>query len=159
MEPVILSSPEKKFIGKRISMSFTGNKTIALWRCFMPNRKEIQNTIGTELYSIEVYPPSFFDNFNPDTAFEKWAAVEVSDFQAVPHEMETLTSPEGLYAVFIHKGPAGTGPETYRYIFERWLPGSGYVVDQRPHFAVMGDRYRNDDADSEEEIWIPVRHG
>jgi len=104
MEPRIEMSTEKKFVGKRLKMSFSKNKTFELWRSFMPQRKEIQHIIGTELYSIENYDPLFFDTFNPDLEFEKWAAVEVSHLTTIPHEMETLISPQGLYAVFIHKG-------------------------------------------------------
>ena len=80
------------------------------------------------------------------------------DFNELPHEMETLVIPRGLYAVFIHKGPASEGEKTYRNIFETWLPGSSYDIDSRPHFAVMGEKYKKDDPDSEEEIWIPVKN-
>lgn len=123
----------------------------------MPRRKEIQNSIGAELYSIEVYPPLFYDNFNPDAEFEKWAAVEVNDFQSVPNEMERIVSPEGLYAVFIHQGAASEGPKTYQYIFAKWLPNSEFLFDNRPHFAVMGEKYKSEDPDSEEELWIPIK--
>jgi len=140
----------------RISMSYIDNKTGQLWRRFMPRRMEISDTIGTELYSIEVYPDAFFDTFNPASSFEKWATVEVSETFDVPADMEILTIPSGLYAVFTHYGPAANGPETYRYIFTEWLPASGYRVAQRPHFAVMGEKYKSDSADSEEEIWIPI---
>ena len=157
MEPRIETLPEKKFIGKRIIMSFTKNRTYELWRSFMPKRKEIQNSVGKELFSIEVYPPLYYDYFNPDTEFEKWAAVEVTDFQTIPGEMETLTSPEGLYAVFVHKGPASEGPKTYQYIFTVWLPNSEFQLDNRPHFAIMGEKYKNEDPDSEEELWIPIK--
>jgi len=30
-------------------------------------------------------------------------------------------------------------------------------LDDRPHFEVLGDKYKNADPDSEEEIWIPIR--
>ncbi|MEO7214480.1 GyrI-like domain-containing protein [Mucilaginibacter sp.] len=149
--------PEKKFIGKRLSMTYDDNKTGELWQGFMPRRKEIADTIGTELYSAEVYPEQFFTNFNPATEFEKWAAVEVSSFENIPEGMETLLSPGGLYAVFIHYGPASTGPVTYRNIFTNWLPSMAYDVDERPHFAIMGEKYKSDSEDSEEEIWIPVK--
>ncbi len=95
---------EKKLIGKRTTMSFSDNKTPALWKSFMARRKEIQNAGGPDLFSVEIYPPFFFDNFDPTAQFEKWAAVEVTDFATVPKEMETLVLPSGLYAVFIHKG-------------------------------------------------------
>jgi len=138
-------------------MSFSKNKTFELWSNFMPRRKEITNTIGTELYSVEVYPQFFFNHFHPDNEFEKWAAVEVSDPKNIPGGMEVLTIPRGLYAVFIHKGPATEAAKTYDHIFRTWLPHSGFIVDQRPHFAVMGEKYKKDDPASEEEIWIPVQ--
>ena len=157
LQPRIEILAEKKLIGKCIKMSFDDNKTWELWRSFMPKRREIGNTIGTELYSIEVYGNHFFSNFNLETEFEKWAAVEVTDFETVPEEMETITLPCGLYAVFLHKGAASEGPETHQCIFETWLPESDFILDNRPHFAVMGEKYKNEDPDSEEEIWIPIR--
>jgi AraC family transcriptional regulator len=157
MEPRIETLTEKKFNGKRLTMSFTKNKTFELWSGFMPKRKEIRNSIGTELYSIEVYAPNYFDNFNPDAEFEKWAAVEVTDFQVIPDNLKSITSPEGLYAVFVHKGPASEGPKTYQYIFATWLPNSDYSLDNRPHFAIMGEKYKSEDKDSEEELWIPIK--
>jgi AraC family transcriptional regulator len=45
----------------------------------------------------------------------------------------------------------------FTYIFTRWLPASGYQLDNRPHFEILGDKYKNNDPESEEEIWIPVR--
>ena len=157
MVPRIEILAEKKLVGKRIKISFSHNKTVDLWRSFMPRRKEICNKIGSELYSLEVYDPLFFDKFNPEKEFDKWAAVEVTDFEKVPDDMDTLILPRGLYAVFIHKGAAGKGPETYRYIFGTWLPASDFLLDDRPHFAVMGEKYKNGDPDSEEEVWIPVK--
>ena len=157
MEPRIETFSEKKLLGMRIKMSFTNNKTGELWRNFMPRRKEILFKIGSELYSIEVYPPNFFDNFNTNYQFEKLAAIEVSDIDSVPNGMEIIKIPSGLYSVFIHKGPASDGPKTYQYIFQTWLPNSEFELDSRPHFAVMGAQYKHEDPSSEEEIWIPVK--
>jgi AraC family transcriptional regulator len=148
---------EKKLVGKRITMSFTDIKTGELWRNFMPRRNEIKNNIGSELYSAEVFDPMYFNNFNPAAEFEKWALIEVTDFQSVPDGMKTLIFPEGLYAVFLHKGSASEGPKTYDYIFTSWLPNSEFSLDSRPHFAVMGEKYNHEDPASEEEIWIPVK--
>jgi AraC family transcriptional regulator len=123
----------------------------------MPYRKDIKNFKGKELYSAEVYEQRYFENFNPQKEFEKWAAVEVTDIESIPEDMELLVSPRGLYAIFIHSGPASEGLKTYQYIFGTWLPGSEYTLDERPHFAVMGEKYKGDDPSSEEEIWIPVK--
>jgi AraC family transcriptional regulator len=148
---------EKKLVGKKMNMSFTENKTTELWRSFMPRRKEITNNIGSEMYSLEVYDPQFFAPFDPARQFEKWACIEVSDFENVPAGMETLIVPPGLYAVFLHRGPASEAARTYEYIFRTWLPSADFALDNRPHFAVMGAKYRYQDAASEEEIWIPVQ--
>lgn len=158
MRPRIEMLSEKKFVGKRIKMSFSENKTHELWRSFMPRQRQINNIIGMELYSIEVYGQLYFDNFNPKREFDKWAAVEVMNFDRVPDEMETLNSPRGLYAVFQYKGAASKGAETYQYIYGTWLPESDFLLDNRPHFAVMGEKYKNEDPDSEEEMWIPVKN-
>lgn len=156
MEPRIEILSEKKLIGKYIIMSFIENKTFQLWSSFMPKRKEIKNSIDSNLYSLEVFSEGYFNNFDPNNTFQKWAAVEVSDFDEIPSQMETLIIPTGLYAVFIHKGPQSEGHKTYHSIFVEWLPNSEYTVDTRPHFAVMGDQYKKEDPDSEEEIWIPI---
>ncbi|MBO9585772.1 MAG: GyrI-like domain-containing protein [Flavobacterium sp.] len=157
MQPKIKTLTEKKLIGHSIEMSFIENKTFQLWSGFMPNRKEIKNAISANLYSLEVYEENHFDNFDPSDNFYKWAAVEVSDYENLPEGMKTLVVPDGLYAVFLHLGPASEGHKTYHYIFTEWLPNSEYTVDDRPHFAVMDEKYKKDDPTSEEEIWIPIK--
>ena len=158
MEARIETLNEKKLIGKHITMTFIENKTFQLWSSFMPDKKEIKNSIDSNLYSIEVFPVGYFNHFDPTHTFEKWAAIEVSDFNEIPSNMETLIIPTGTYAVFIHKGPATEADKTYRFIFTEWFPNSEYNVDERPHFAVMTEKYKKDDPDSEEEIWIPVKN-
>ncbi len=141
-----------------MKMSLSYNKTVDLWRSFMPRRKEIKNNLTNELFSMQLYNPTYnFNDFNPDAEFEKWAAIEVSNFETLPDGMEMITLTGGLYAVFIHKGTASKGPITFQYIFGNWLPNSDYILDHRPHFEILGEKYKNDDPDSEEEIWIPVK--
>ena len=157
MEPRIENIPEKKLIGKRKIMSFLNNTTPELWKSFMPRRNEIKNNIGADLYSMQNYAPAFFDKFNPDAAFEKWAAVQVTNFDTVPADMETFILPGGLYAVFFYRGSATAAAEAFQYILGTWLPGSDYTLDNRPHFEILGEKYKNNHPDSEEEIWIPIK--
>ncbi|MGS2741724.1 GyrI-like domain-containing protein [Sinomicrobium sp. M5D2P17] len=158
MKPKIIQLKETKLIGKKVKMSFTENKTGELWRDFMPKRREIKNNVGTGLYSVEVYSDaSFFEKFDPDNFFKKWAAVEVSDHLIVPKEMEKLIIPDGLYAVFPFKGKGSESSDVYKYIYGTWIPDSRYILDNRPHFALMGAKYKTEHPDSEEELWIPVK--
>lgn len=156
MEYRIEQLEEKKLIGKRMMMSFAANTTADLWKRFMPLRHKIPHGVGHELYSMQIYPQDFFENFNPVTPFEKWAAIEVSNIQELPPDMEATVLPAGLYAVFLYKGPANS-PVPFQYIFQTWLPASGYELDTRPHFELLGENYKNNDPGSEEELWIPVK--
>jgi len=136
----------------------SNDRTYELWHSFMPHRNEIKNSKSNDLFNLKVFDPSFdFINFKPDAEFEKWAAMEVSDFKVIPENMESFSLRGGLYAVFTHKGVPETGPQTFGYIFGSWLPDSLYEMDYRPHFDLLGDKYRKDDPDSEEEIWVPIR--
>jgi AraC family transcriptional regulator len=156
MQPRIETLKDKKLIGKRITMSLVNNKTGELWKSFMPRRREIINNLTNDLISMQVYKPTHFSNFNPANEFEKWATVEVADFDNVPGEMETFTLTRGLYAVFEYKG-SSNDPGIFQYIFGTWIPNSNYLLDDRPHFEALGEKYKNADPDSEEEIWIPIR--
>ena len=157
MQPRIALLAAKKLVGKRLKMSLASNKTFALWQSFMLYKKDITNGVSTDLFSMQVYDSVlYFQNFNPYTEFEKWAAAEVIDFDAVPLEMESYTLVGGLYAVFEYKG-ANTDTQIFEYIYGTWLPNSNYVLDDRPHFEILGEKYKNDSPDSEEEIWIPIK--
>ncbi|MEZ4892510.1 MAG: GyrI-like domain-containing protein [Saprospiraceae bacterium] len=148
--------PEKKLVGKRMTMSFSNFAIAELWRGFVPLLKHIKERTSSDMISLAIYQPGHFESFTPSNEFEKWAAVEVSDFNAVPQELEAFILPGGLYAVFDYKG-LNTDNSIFQYIYGTWLPNSGYVLDNRPHFEVLGEKYRNNDPDSEEEIWIPVK--
>ncbi len=156
-QPKIINIPKKELVGICLRMSLSMDRTPQLWQSFMPRRKEILNAVSHELYSLQCFPESFDFTFsNPNIEFEKWALVEVSDFTAVPQNMETFVLPGGLYAVFHYKG-LSSDYSIFRYIFGEWLPNSAYEIDHRPHFELLGAKYRNNDPDSEEEIWVPVR--
>jgi AraC family transcriptional regulator len=149
--------PEKTLVGKHVTVSLNNNRTAELWRSFMPLKDSIPFSVNSYLYSLEVYDNQYFTNFSPEHTFEKWAAIEVTNMATVAPGLATLQIPEGCYAVFLHSGPASLGFKTYRFIFETWLPNSGYSLDSRPHFAIMGSKYQHEHPASEEEIWIPIK--
>ena len=158
MEPRLVTLSETKLIGKKMTMSFAHNRTAELWKSFMPVRHLINNLKGSELYSVEVYGTSdFFEDFDANKTFEKWAAMSVSNYHEIPENMQTLTIPKGEYAVFDYKGKPSEAQPFYQEIYTSWFPDSGFVLDNRPHFALMGTKYKGEDPDSEEEIWIPVK--
>jgi AraC family transcriptional regulator len=155
MEPRIENLSKKKLVGKRLTMSLANNKTSNLWQTFMPRRREINNNVTSEMISMQVYnEPLRLGDLNQE--FEKWAAIEVYNFENVPEKMDTFTLNGGLYAVFHYKG-LSTDNSIFISIFGTWLPNSDYLLDDRPHFEILGDKYKNGDPNSEEEIWIPIK--
>lgn len=156
MTPRIEKISEKKLIGKRMTMSFAENKTGELWKSFMPRRRDINTNLTNDLISLQVYKPTHFIDFKLTNEFEKWAVVEVSNFDNLPSDLESFTLIGGLYAVFEYKG-LSTDNRIFQFIFGSWLPSSDYVLDNRPHFEILGDKYKNNDPSSEEEIWIPIQ--
>lgn len=157
MTPRFENLAAKTLVGLRRRMSLADDRTAALWGAFMPLRHVIGGRVGEELLSLQVYAPGYFEAFSPHTEFEKWAAVEVPAGAAVPAGLAAFHLPGGRYAVFEHRGGPRTGPQTFAYLFGTWLPASGYRLDDRPHFEVLGNKYNGGAADSEEEIWIPIK--
>jgi len=159
MYPRIELLQEKLVLGKSLKMSYLQNKTVQLWQSFMPLKKHICNIVGTNLYSIQVYDEIFdFNSFDPAREFTKWAAVEIFENNDFEENLEILRLESGLYAVFLHQGSSNEFLKTFEYIFTQWLPTSGYAVDNRPHFEVLGQKYKNNNPNSEEEIWIPIKN-
>lgn len=156
MEPRIINSESKILVGLFQNMSLVRNSTAELWMTFMQRRGELVNRVSTDLYSLQVYPANYFSSFDPNANFVKWAAAEVAEGAAIPNGMSSMQLPGGTYAVFDHKG-ANDPSGAFRYIYTQWLPDSGFQLDDRPHFERLGPRYKNNDPESEEEIWIPVR--
>jgi AraC family transcriptional regulator len=157
MSPIIELINEKKLVGKRMTMSYADYRVGELWANFMPRRKEITNKLTNDLISLVLYSSTHFVDFKATNEFERWATVEVASFDNVPDVMETFILSSGLYAVFHYTGLSTGISSFYQNIFNVWLPNSGYNLDNRAHFEVLGEKYKNNDPSSEEEIWIPIK--
>ncbi len=155
MTPDIVALKEKTLVGMSLEMSIVQNKTGALWGSFAPRIREISDRMGEDKYSLQVYPEDYFEVFNPMKLFQKWALVEVSSIDNLPQGMLPFTLEGGLYAVFQYKG-SSADPSIFQYIYSEWIPRSKYQLDNRPHFEVLGEKYKNNDPNSEEEIWVPI---
>ncbi len=155
IEPEILIIPEKIMLGMSLEMSLINNKTGELFRSFMPKRKEITTAKDAFTLDIRVYPQDYYHDFNPSKTFEKWAAVEVTSYGEIPSGMRSMVIPEGLYAKFHYKG-ISPNPSLFQWIFTQWVPHSGYRIDHRPHFDILGPQTKLNDPNSEEDICIPI---
>ncbi len=155
LAPEISMIQPKKLIGNSIEMSLANNLTGKLWSTFMSRRGELTNRANADFISLQVYPEGYFSgDFNPVATFTKHALVEVDNFNAIPDGMTCFKLEGGLYAVFHHKG---NDTSIFQEIYSKWLPNSEYELDNRPHFEVLGENYKNNDPTSEEDIYIPIK--
>ena len=154
MKPQITQLPPKTLIGMSLEMSLVQNLTGKLWGTFMPRRNEVANKVNGDFLSLQVYPEGYFQNFSPHVSFTKYALVEVEEITEIPSGMESFELEGGLYAVFHH---IGNDTSIFQSIFTQWLPNSEYELDNRPHFELIGTKYKNNDPTSEEDIYIPIR--
>ena len=139
-------------------MLIANNKTLELWRGFIPRKKEVLHSLTVDLFCLQDFDAALeFQDYNQNTIFDKRAAIEVANFDTVHDAMETYTLPDGLYAVFLHKNAAVIGATTFQYIYGAWLPNFDYIFDKGAQFEIQGEKYKYNDPTSEEEIWIPVK--
>jgi len=149
---------QKTLVGKKSISTLENNSSTTLWQSFMPHVKDIQNRTSHVLVAMQVYDSTIpFEHFTPQTPFTIWAAAEVTVADDIPIGMEHYILNGGEYAVFLHIGEPWLFPKTWSYIMNEWLPTSGYELDSREHFAVMGAMYKHNQPDSQEEIFIPVK--
>lgn len=156
INPRIEVLPQKKLVGINVRMSLKNNRTFELWNRVIPKFKKLGNRLSADKYSLQVYPHSYFDSLDPTKEFIKWAGVEVEEFGKLADDLEPFILEGGLYAIFNYKGSSNVH-EFFQYIYSTWLPNSSYELDERPHFEVLGEKYKNNDPNSEEEIWIPIQ--
>ena len=158
-DPEIVEIEAKKLVGISLHTSLADDKTSILWKRFMRQKKDITNTKSDDLFSVQVYDEGFMaGQFNSQSIFEKWAALEVKDYSELQEGMKGLKLPGGLYAVFTHEGTSKEFAKTAKFIFEQWIPSSEYSLDNRPHFEVLGEDYKGpENPDSKENIWIPIK--
>jgi predicted transcriptional regulator YdeE/DNA-binding transcriptional MerR regulator len=121
MEPKIVTKPAFKAVG----LSYVGKNEHGeipqMWGTFNQRSKEIKWNGVKESYGLCFAAPEGAK----EGEFEYVSAEPVDDDQDIPEGMVYREVPEYKYAVFTHHGKLDTLQETYKYIYETWLPQSG----------------------------------
>ncbi|GAB4164210.1 MAG: hypothetical protein Tsb0033_25370 [Winogradskyella sp.] len=154
MTPEIIHSLKKHVVGMYVPMQrYETHKIKTLWQQFAPRKHKLANLVNNTSIAMQTF--SLNEKGQPESTFNMWACVEVSELSNIPNDMEGFTIPEGKYLKVLHKGMDASA--TYHKIISEWLPNSGYAIDDRPHFQVMGEKYKNGSPDSEEDFYIPIK--
>lgn len=98
------------------------------------------------------------ENFTKNMEFEKYAAVEVANFNCIPEGLKSITIEGGKYAVFEHKGSVSNIQMSFDYAYGTWLSNSEYEIDKRADFECYGEKYLGaEHPESITELWIPIK--
>jgi AraC family transcriptional regulator len=155
MEVVILEREALKVVGMKISTTIEENKIPQLWNEFIPRIAELKEvavpdcSLGICLYEGK--------DFEAGAPFSYLAAVVVKDDSVVPEGMIFYEIPATKVAVFTHTGSVENLAETYEYIYEEWLPESGYEIAEADELEWYDTRFKYDDPESQMDIHVPLK--
>ena len=147
-ELAYIAYAEKKY---KQALSYSEDSRKKYWyKHFCGNAYE-QNDISTRTFESSCYLA-----MDEKTEFIKWEAVAIHEVGVVQQsmKMELLI---GNNAVFKHKGKPEAFRKTFDYIFNEWLPKSGYALDDQAHFEKVPEGNEPMSDESTEEIWIPIK--
>lgn len=149
MQPQIITKPAFTVVGLQIQTKPMTQEIPQLWQQFGPRMNEVQHLAEPGVsYGL-------MDRF--DQAMERldyMAGEAVTQLGELPAGMTSWEVPANTYAVF--EASLATIGETFGYIYNIWLPGSGYRHAADPYFERYGETFNPDDPTSKMAIYIPV---
>jgi len=155
MEPKIITKPEFTLIGMRYFGNNKHQEISELWGKFNRRVEElggIENDTGEAAIGLCITP----NDAPEDGAFEYVAGTLVSEVGSVPEDFVIRRVPEYTYAVFAHKGDLPSLKHTYAYIYESWLPQSGYKLPAKIDFEYYNEDFKDFQPNSVFYIYIPI---
>jgi len=164
IEPKMIKKPAIKIAGFAFKTKTKNGEHIKavpkFWYNYCTDGR--QEKLHNELFlkNHEEYGASFPEN--PENGeFEYVIGLEVKEGQDIPKSYNVYTIPEALYAVFTTP-PADEAKftssiqSTWKYIFNKWLPKSGYEFTANGVYFELYDERNMQNTDKIADICIPV---
>ncbi len=154
MEPKFVTKPAFLVAGSMYQGKNEGNAEIPqVWENeFLPRMYELQRVDPYVTYGVCRMMEGL-----PEGEFQYLCSVEVAGDENLPEGMTTWELPEQTYAVFAHKGAREGLADTYNYIYQSWLPQSGYELTGAPDFEMYTNEFHDFAEDSVLYLYVPVR--
>lgn len=152
--PHFMNLPPLLVAGMREPLHEQSSQTIPLlWKKFAPYIGNITHQVGAVAYGLCVRSSESSNGF-----YYYMAACEVSEFADLPAALSPLIIPAHKYAVFSHSTHVSRIKDTIDYVFDQWLPTSGYKHNaQSIHFFERYDENFNPELGvGGMEIWLPL---
>jgi AraC family transcriptional regulator len=153
LEPTFVDKPAFLVAGTLYHGKNQNREIPLMWeKEFMPRMHKIKNARPNVSYGV-------CSDFEPETgAFKYMAGVELNDPKDVPDGMVLWEVPAAHYAVFEHRGSLLNLHDTNEYIYNVWLPKSGFKRSITPDLEIYQDpEFKGtDDPTSILFLYVPV---
>ena len=142
MEPSIITKPAFTVVGLPYFGKNENQEIHELWNQFnrrMEQIGSIKNETGEAYIGLCITP----DNDPMEGAFEYVAGLPVTAAEDLPEGFVVREVPAHTYAVFPHRGDLASLGNTYEYIYETWLPQSGYQLAEKLDFEYYDEDFKD----------------
>jgi AraC family transcriptional regulator len=128
-------------------------KIPALWQRLASCWDDIPQRVGNANYGLCIHLQG--------REYFYMAGCAVWDFTGLPETFSPFIVPSQNYAVFSHEENVAKIRNTIDFIFDQWLPDSGYQLLQHQHnslhfFERYGESFNSETGLGQIEIWLPV---
>jgi|SRR5476651_477370 len=146
----IESLGELKFIGLREHVKFSQMQNIASqWQRFMQHYVQIED-------KAHPIPAGVSTNLDEEGNFDYVCAVQVKRFGAIPKDLIQLTVPPQTYAVFRHDGHVSEIGDTFRAIWNDWIPEPGKTIADGASIERHMETFDTRTGFGGVEIYVPI---
>jgi predicted transcriptional regulator YdeE/DNA-binding transcriptional MerR regulator len=153
MEPKIISRPAFTVVGVRYYGKNEHQEISQLWAEFNKRSEEIRY-VSDEPAAFGIcqcYPET-----DQSGEFEYVAGFRVDRAGELPTNMVSRDIPAHTYAVFTHIGALEKLSDTYQYIYQVWMPQSGYKAVGGLDFEYYNGDFKDFAPDSRFYIYVPI---
>jgi len=148
MQPQIMTKPAFTVVGMLIHTKPMTPDIPHLWQQFGPRMDEVPHLAEPGVsYGL-------MEHFDEMSRLDYMAGEAVEKVVDLPAGMARWDVPTNTYVVFEATLP--TIGDTFGYIYNTWLPTSGYQQAAGPYFERYGETFNPDDPTSKLSIYIPV---
>lgn len=154
MEPRFVDLPELNLVGLPYYGNPAEGKFTATWHRFFALEPSIPNRVDPgECYGVELYDKDFM----PGQDWYYFVAVQVRDLEEIPSLLFAKRFPACRCAVFAAVGGVPKLGAVFGYIYNEWLPASGYAMAYPWDMEVYGEQFKGDEPESVVEVYIPIK--
>lgn len=153
MEPKIMTRPAFTMVGMRYFGNNQNQEISKLWGAANQHLNKVKN-VSPEWGAIGLCTTV---QDAPPGEFEYVAGLVVSKVEDLPEGFVVREVPTYKYAVFTHVGALTTLKDTYEYIYQTWLPQSGYQLAGNIDFEYYNEDFKDFAPDSRFYIYVPIK--